>query len=80
MIESVDPKNVFELGEWERDIGAARGTRLGPGLGLERLGWRRRRVPHRAGRRAPRAQRLGGGAGALPRGLDDALPGASCRT
>ncbi len=35
---SEDPKNAFELGEWERDIGPARWTRLGPGLGLERLG------------------------------------------
>jgi uncharacterized cupin superfamily protein len=32
-----DP-NVFEQRAWERELGAARGTRLGPGAGSEQLG------------------------------------------
>lgn len=30
--------NVFETTEWERDLGAARGTRLGPTAGARELG------------------------------------------
>jgi uncharacterized cupin superfamily protein len=30
--------NVFETTEWERDIGQARGTRIGPGAGARELG------------------------------------------
>ena len=30
--------NIFETSDWERDIGAARGTRLGPVVGCAQLG------------------------------------------
>jgi uncharacterized cupin superfamily protein len=33
-----DDQNVFADIHWEREMGAARGTRLGPGAGLEDLG------------------------------------------
>ena len=33
-----DDQNVFEVAMWERDIGSARGTRLGPGAGTTQLG------------------------------------------
>ncbi len=33
-----DDQNVFASVAWERDIGAARGTRLGPGAGSSKLG------------------------------------------
>ena len=33
-----DETNVFEPGEWERDLGLARGTRLGPSAGARELG------------------------------------------
>src|SRR5437588_11523602 len=32
------PPNVFDPGPWERSLGAARGTRLGPGAGCVALG------------------------------------------
>jgi uncharacterized cupin superfamily protein len=32
------PINVFESADWDRDLGAARGTRLGPGAGTLELG------------------------------------------
>jgi uncharacterized cupin superfamily protein len=31
-------QNVFEMSSWERDLGSARGTRLGPGAGSSELG------------------------------------------
>jgi uncharacterized cupin superfamily protein len=31
-------ENVFETTSWERDLGSARGTRLGPGAGSSELG------------------------------------------
>ena len=33
-----DDHNVFEMTAWERDLGSARGTRLGPGAGSHELG------------------------------------------
>ena len=33
-----DDQNVFASSTWERDLGAARGTRLGPGAGVSQLG------------------------------------------
>jgi uncharacterized cupin superfamily protein len=33
-----DAQNVFEMTSWERDLGMARGTRLGPGAGSSQLG------------------------------------------
>src|SRR5437660_12222875 len=33
-----DTVNVFDASSWERDLGAARGTRLGPTAGARRLG------------------------------------------
>lgn len=33
-----DDQNVFETSSWERDLGSARGTRLGPGAGSSELG------------------------------------------
>jgi uncharacterized cupin superfamily protein len=30
--------DVFRFAQWERELGAARGTRLAPGAGLEKLG------------------------------------------
>jgi uncharacterized cupin superfamily protein len=33
-----DDQNVFEMSAWERDLGSARGTRLGPGAGTTQLG------------------------------------------
>lgn len=33
-----DDPNVFETGSWERDLGAARGSRLGPRAGSSELG------------------------------------------
>jgi uncharacterized cupin superfamily protein len=33
-----DDHNVFEMTSWERDLGAARGTRLGPLTGSKELG------------------------------------------
>ena len=33
-----DDHNVFEIASWERDLGSARGTRLGPGAGTTQLG------------------------------------------
>ena len=33
-----DDQNVFEMASWERDLGNARGSRLGPGAGSSQLG------------------------------------------
>ncbi len=33
-----DDQNVFEMTAWERDLGSARGTRLGPRAGSQELG------------------------------------------
>ncbi len=33
-----DDQNVFEMTAWERDLGTARGARLGPGAGSSQLG------------------------------------------
>ncbi len=33
-----EDQNVFTLSSWERDLGMARGTRLGPGAGISQLG------------------------------------------
>lgn len=34
----MDEPNVFEVGEWERDLGSARGTRIGLAAGASELG------------------------------------------
>ncbi len=33
-----DDQSIFEMSSWERDLGTARGTRLGPGAGTSQLG------------------------------------------
>jgi hypothetical protein len=30
--------NIFDCSDWEREMGVARGTRLGPSVGARRLG------------------------------------------
>jgi uncharacterized cupin superfamily protein len=38
IVAMADGLNVFETNDWERDLGPARGTRLGPSTGAKELG------------------------------------------